>query len=122
MVDNLLSNAVKFTEEGSIHVGVSTRGDRAVIEVEDTGVGISPDYVDRLFEAFSQEEDWRNRKYQGTGLGLALANRLVDMMHGNIEVESEKGKGSTFRVSFPMVTPRLDAVSARSFERIARFE
>jgi PAS domain S-box-containing protein len=122
VVDNLLSNAVKFTEEGSIHVGVSTRGDRAVIEVEDTGVGISPDYVDRLFEAFSQEEDWRNRKYQGTGLGLALANRLVDMMHGNIEVESEKGKGSTFRVSFPMVTPRLDAVSARSFERIARFE
>ena len=126
VVDNLLSNAVKFTEEGGINVGVSRTADMATIEVTDTGVGISVDYLDQLFVAFSQEEDWRNRKYQGTGLGLALVNRLVTMMDGEIEVESEKGTGSTFKVSFPLAKPATSLQSnlnyARSLGRSARFE
>jgi len=120
--DNLLSNAVKFTETGGIKVSIKTRGEFALVEVEDTGVGISKDYLGNLFDAFSQEEDWRNRKYEGTGLGLALARRLVELMHGHIEVESEKGSGSTFKVSFPLVKSHREQLNARSFERTARFE
>lgn len=120
--DNLLSNAVKFTEIGRIEVSVKTRGEFALVEVTDTGVGISEDYIDNLFDAFSQEENWRNRKYEGTGLGLALARRLVELMNGHIEVKSEKGKGSTFTVSFPLVKTHREQLSARFSERTARFE
>jgi PAS domain S-box-containing protein len=122
ILDNLLSNAVKFTEEGGISVRLDVRGDAAVIEVEDTGVGISTDYQANLFEAFSQEEEWRNRKYEGTGLGLALVNRLVEFMNGRIEVQSEKGVGSTFRVSFPLVQDSVQTPPARFPEHTARFE
>lgn len=73
-------------------------------------------------DAISQEEDWRNRKYEGTGLGLALARRLAELMNGHIDVESEKGSGSTFRVSFPILKSHRELLNARSFERSARFE
>ena len=103
ILDNLVSNAIKFTEQGTVDVEQRVVGDYLVIEVRDTGIGIADDYLDRLFEAFSQEENWRNRRYEGTGLGLTLAARLTEMMEGTIEVESAKGIGSTFRVHFPLV-------------------
>lgn len=102
VMDNLLSNALKFTEEGSISVQVTSTKTHAVVEVKDTGVGIGEDYLDNLFEAFSQEEDWRNRKYEGTGLGLALVRRLVELMDGEVEVNSFKGQGSSFIVRLPL--------------------
>jgi len=102
VMDNLLSNAVKFTEEGSIEVEVRRSNDRLEIQVRDSGVGIAESYRDNLFDPFSQEEEWRNRRYEGTGLGLALVNRLLEMMDGTIEVESQKGVGSSFRVGFPI--------------------
>lgn len=102
VMDNLLSNAIKFTEEGSIDVDIRRSGSRLEIRVQDSGVGIADAYRDNMFDPFSQEEDWRNRRYEGTGLGLALVKRLLEMMNGTIDVESEKGVGSSFLVGFPV--------------------
>ncbi len=101
IVDNLLSNALKFTERGNITLRTEQCGAEVVIEVSDTGIGMNEAYVDRLFTSFSQEEDWRNRQFEGTGLGLAFARRLVDLLGGRIEAHSRKGKGSRFSVYLP---------------------
>ncbi|MFK7848562.1 MAG: ATP-binding protein [Rhodothermales bacterium] len=98
---NLLSNAVKFTQEGSVSLETSIDGEFVVIEVTDTGVGMSQEHLDHLFTPFVQEDTRINRDFAGTGLGLALAKLLVDLMHGRIEAESKKGHGSTFRVYLP---------------------
>ncbi len=103
VIDNLLSNAAKFTEEGSVIVRTKARDDgRAEIEVIDTGVGISDKYLERLFTPFVQEDSRLNRRFEGSGLGLSLVQRLLSLMEGEIEVESEKGEGSTFRIILPM--------------------
>ncbi len=102
VIDLLLSNAAKFTREGSVTVRTRRRSDaRAEIEVIDTGVGISDQYLDRLFTPFLQEDNRLNRRFEGSGLGLSLVKRLLDLMDGDIEVESTKGEGSTFRVVLP---------------------
>ena len=100
---NLLSNAVRFTDEGGVTIRCATdkipeepKHCRVVIEVEDTGPGIEPDQHTRIFEPFVQESDLAKRK--GTGLGLSICKRCIDIMGGTIEVESEVGIGSTFRV------------------------
>ena len=102
---NLLSNAIKFTETGNVLVRVRRRSfeqgrdtDRCEIEfaVQDTGIGIPPDSLDRLFKSFSQVDASTTRKFGGTGLGLAICKRLVEMMGGSVWVESEPGLGSTF--------------------------
>lgn len=99
--ENLASNAAKFTEEGEIVFSVIDAGHAIEVRLRDTGVGIADDYRDELFDAFSQEEEWKNRRFEGTGLGLALVQRLLSLMGGTISVESEKGVGSTFTVSLP---------------------
>jgi len=98
---NLLSNSVKFTESGEVVVTVSkdkTNNDQLHFTVRDTGIGIPPDRTGKLFESFSQVDTSTTRKYGGTGLGLAISKRLVELMNGNINVESEgiPGKGSAF--------------------------
>ena len=98
---NLLSNAVKFTHRGSVSVSTRRNGSHVVIEVVDTGIGISQDYLDQLFTPFLQEDTRLNRNFSGAGLGLAVVKLLVDLMNGRIEVESEKGRGSTFRIFLP---------------------
>ena len=104
---NLLGNAVKFTEQGEIVLTVSKGegADSLHFSVRDTGIGIPPDRIDRLFQPFTQADTSTSRRYGGTGLGLALSKRLVEMMRGTMWVESEgiPGKGSIFH--FTMTAP-----------------
>jgi signal transduction histidine kinase/ActR/RegA family two-component response regulator len=95
---NLVFNAVKFTEQGSVHVLVARTGagNRVRFEVADTGIGIDPDQVERMFEPFMQADVSLTRSYGGNGLGLAIARKLVERMGGTIGVETEPGAGSTF--------------------------
>lgn len=106
ILNNLVSNAIKYTEEGTITVKISFKEiDETRIkircEVVDTGIGIPQDKLDRLFQKFSQVDSSNTRKYGGTGLGLAITSRLASLMGGNVGVESEVGKGSTFWFELP---------------------
>jgi PAS domain S-box-containing protein len=97
---NLLSNAIKFTDHGDISLVISCQPGNPLYEIEfsvsDTGIGISQDRMDRLFQTFSQVDASMTRKYGGTGLGLAISKRLVELMGGRIWAESVPGRGSTF--------------------------
>jgi signal transduction histidine kinase len=100
---NLLSNAVKFTDDGG-SVAISARlgaADQFIVAVHDTGIGIRREDFPRLFREFEQLDAGVARKYEGTGLGLALTKKIVDFQQGHITVESELGKGSTFTVMLP---------------------
>jgi PAS domain S-box-containing protein len=103
---NLLSNAVKFTEDGEVVVHVhadrtGAKSYRLELAVEDTGIGIPKDRMDKLFESFSQLDASTTRRYGGTGLGLAISKRLVELMGGALWAESQEGKGSTFHIDLP---------------------
>ncbi|HOS77182.1 MAG TPA: ATP-binding protein [Syntrophales bacterium] len=98
---NLISNAVKFTERGSVTVECRSDGDQVRISVTDTGIGIRPEDRETIFQAFRQVDSGVNRRYEGTGLGLPISRRLVELMGGRIEIESEWGSGSTFSFSLP---------------------
>jgi signal transduction histidine kinase len=100
LLTNLISNAVKFTNKGEVVVSVENslqgRDHRLHFAVRDTGIGISPEGMKRLFQSFSQVDASTSRHYGGTGLGLAISRRLAEMMGGTMWVESEIGVGSTF--------------------------
>jgi signal transduction histidine kinase/CheY-like chemotaxis protein/PAS domain-containing protein/HPt (histidine-containing phosphotransfer) domain-containing protein len=104
---NITSNAIKYTHEGSVSVTVNKtiKNDKAYFEfcVKDTGIGIKAEDIPKLFTAFQQVDKRKNRGIMGTGLGLAISKKLTDVMGGIIEVESEYGKGSVFRVLFPLI-------------------
>ncbi|MGB0591764.1 MAG: hybrid sensor histidine kinase/response regulator [Myxococcota bacterium] len=109
MVLNLLSNAVKFTPEGGrVSVSLENRGAEVAISVTDTGVGIAPEDQPKLFGAFSRIDSGLSTKPAGTGLGLHLTRRLVTVLGGRIEYESEPGKGSCFTLLLPTVMPSAD--------------
>jgi len=106
ILNNLLSNAIKFTQEGKVTLTVSIRGQGEAAEwldftVEDTGIGMSGEQQTRLFKAFSQLDVSINRRFGGTGLGLALCQRLLHAMGGSIDVQSQPGAGSRFSVRLP---------------------
>jgi PAS domain S-box-containing protein len=102
---NLLSNAVKFTEVGSVGVSASRQGDQLVFRVTDTGIGIGGDQLARLFNPFQQADGSTSRRFGGTGLGLAISKRILELMGGQIFVESQPGIGSTFEFRIPYVRP-----------------
>jgi PAS domain S-box-containing protein len=111
---NLLSNAVKFTETGEVVVDVAAEPTganayRIELAVRDTGIGIPEDGIARLFTSFSQVDASTTRRFGGTGLGLAISKRLVELMGGTISVESEPGRGSTFRISLPVTAAEVPA-------------
>ena len=112
ILNNLLSNAIKFTTVGFVNVVVGmTRRVNDEVElffmVRDSGIGISQKEQDRLFQSFSQVDASITRRFGGTGLGLAITKQLVEMMHGDIHVESEKGKGSTFSFSVQLKSEQV---------------
>jgi protein-histidine pros-kinase len=112
---NLASNAIKFTPDGgSVQISAGPEdATRFRLSVKDTGIGIRPEDLPRLFREFEQLESGTARHYEGTGLGLALTRKIVELQGGTIQVESEEGKGSTFTV----VLPRLAAMKPRLVER-----
>jgi signal transduction histidine kinase/DNA-binding response OmpR family regulator/HPt (histidine-containing phosphotransfer) domain-containing protein len=107
ILTNLAGNAVKFTHEGEVRLSVHDEGmvgDKAFLcfQIRDTGIGISKEQQARLFRPFTQADESTTRRYGGTGLGLAICRRLVDLKGGSIGLDSEPGRGSTFRVLVPM--------------------
>ncbi|HWB58177.1 MAG TPA: response regulator, partial [Chthoniobacteraceae bacterium] len=118
---NLVGNAVKFTESGEVLVTVSTGGGNEAgtvkISVRDTGIGIDPERISRLFKPFSQADSSTTRRYGGSGLGLAICKRLVELMGGRIAVDSTAGKGSDFHFTIraPQAQPEGAPVESKPF-------
>ncbi len=120
IMTNLLTNAVKYTETGSITLSVRAEWiDYAQIilqiNISDTGIGIKPEHLDKLFESFARLDEKKNKHIEGTGLGLAITQDLVNLMNGKIHVTSKYGKGSTFTVEIPQ-----KVVSAKSIGNIEK--
>ncbi len=104
---NLLNNAIKFTDQGEVRVESRVSENLVVTSVSDTGIGINPEDMDKLFTPFYQIDTGLTRQYEGTGLGLSICKRLVELLGGEIWVESEgKGRGSTFRFTLPQSRKR----------------
>jgi signal transduction histidine kinase/CheY-like chemotaxis protein len=120
---NLLSNACKFTDRGTVALTVARETidgrDFMMFRVSDTGIGMTPEQLSRLFEAFSQADAATTRRYGGTGLGLALSRRLCRMMGGDVTVESAAGRGSTFTIRLPVVVPEAAEPPAAAAEPAA---
>ena len=102
ILSHLVSNAVKFTDEGAVQVRLQRADEAVLLQVEDTGVGIGPDHLERIFSEFEQESKGYTRDYEGVGIGLAITRRLTKLLGGSIDVESEKGSGTVFTVRLPV--------------------
>ncbi len=119
VLTNLVSNAIKFTGNGSVTVNISKRGDsrshqQLLFAVKDTGVGIPASAQSRLFQPFSQADTSTTRHFGGTGLGLVICKRIIDLMQGSIGVRSEPGRGSVFWFEIPLLKALGDMAPARS--------
>ncbi|MBP1688450.1 MAG: integral rane sensor hybrid histidine kinase, partial [Deltaproteobacteria bacterium] len=110
---NLIRNALKFTERGHVRVQAQPCSGGIELRVSDTGIGIAADMLPVIFEPFRQVDGADTRRYGGVGLGLYLVRRLVDLLGGQISVESRVGEGSTFRVQLPL-TRATGAVAAQA--------
>jgi len=93
---------VKFTDEGSVEVELKKENESAIVKVSDTGIGISENSLDIIFEPFRQVSEGYNRRFEGTGLGLTISKKFIALMNGSIAVESELNKGSVFTIRFPL--------------------
>jgi len=117
---NLVSNAIKFTSEGEVSIKAlphdEQRPAQVRFEVKDSGIGIDPAQIERLFESFSQADSSTTRRFGGTGLGLAITKHLTEMMGGEITVTSMPGRGSTFSVTLPLERSPVDANAVGAFE------
>jgi signal transduction histidine kinase/CheY-like chemotaxis protein/HPt (histidine-containing phosphotransfer) domain-containing protein len=118
VLSNLVSNAIKFTDRGQVTIQVSRRGEtrthsELMFAVKDTGVGISKEKADRLFQPFSQADTSTTRNYGGTGLGLVICKRIVELMGGQIGLKSEVGRGSIFWFTVPLLKAIGDLSAVR---------
>jgi signal transduction histidine kinase len=104
IIRNLLDNAIKFTHEGDVNLRLEDGHDAVRVTIEDTGVGISPEFRPKLFEDFEQESKGLTREYAGSGIGLAVSKRFADLVDASIEIDSEPDVGTTVSVTFPRRT------------------
>jgi signal transduction histidine kinase len=113
VLDNLLGNALKFTPEGGrISVSVSHIHDEVILIVSDSGIGISPEHLGKIFQRFYQADGSSKRRYGGVGLGLALVKEIVESHDGTVNVTSEVGHGTTFRITLPAIaSPALALIT-----------
>ena len=107
IIDNLLSNAIKFTHKGTIQLQITYSKPHFIFEVKDTGIGIQEKDINRIFERFQQVKQVKNQGNEGIGIGLSLCKSLVELLGGNISVQSEYGKGSSFQFSIPNSQDKL---------------
>ncbi len=118
IINNILGNAIKFTEKGEINLSVDYIDAHLIIEISDSGIGMDEVALSHLFERFTQADSSLRKQYQGAGLGMSITKQLVKLMNGTIEVTSELGKGTTFKVSLPVegqsVSPLKPTASYRS--------
>jgi len=113
ILTNLVSNAIKFSEHGSILLTLSANGPWVVVDVEDTGIGLAAENFASIFERFHQVDGSSTRRFEGTGIGLALVKECVELMHGKISVTSELGRGARFRIELPM---NLQDLAPKAFQ------
>jgi signal transduction histidine kinase len=106
---NLVGNAVKFTHEGRVEVEAVASGETLLLRVHDTGIGIAPEHLERVFEPFWQVDSSKARRVGGTGLGLSITRKLAQLLGGDVEVQSEPGRGSTFTVWLPVPAGSVSA-------------
>lgn len=131
---NLVSNAIKYTDAGYVEVSVTTERDLldewVLVHVRDTGIGISTEFLPRVFDEFQQESSGYSRKYEGTGLGLTISRKLAKILGGSITVKSKKGEGSTFTLRIPLKSsdgpvrehpePKIHQPAGKKSEDVAR--
>jgi signal transduction histidine kinase len=113
MLVNLLSNGIKFTDKGEVRVGCSVDNGVLEVRIADTGVGISAENIEDVFEAFWQAEQTATRKTGGTGLGLSVTRKLARLLGGDVTVASRMGAGTTFLLTLPMKAPAGETVRRR---------
>ncbi|MEJ5261956.1 MAG: ATP-binding protein [Ignavibacterium sp.] len=101
IISNIVSNAIKYTSKGEIKILSDFRDGNILIQIVDTGIGISADNLSKIFEPFRQESEGFNRKYEGTGIGLTLTKKFVELLEGNLDIDSEVGKGTTVTITLP---------------------
>lgn len=101
IVLNILNNAIKFTLKGSVKIECASVDKNVFIKITDTGIGIEKEKLHKLFKPFSQVESGLTRSYEGSGLGLSICEKLLSMLNGSIQIESEFGKGSTITIVLP---------------------
>lgn len=102
VITNLVSNAIKYTEKGFVHLSAEASGDKAIISVWDSGIGMSREEHEKIFDQFYRVDNPATRRVGGTGIGLSIVKKIVDMHKGEITVQSEPGQGSTFQISLPL--------------------
>lgn len=107
IMNNLIGNAIKFTTTGGIVVRINKSSANVELTVQDTGIGMSEAFIPVLFEEFRQESSGANRSHEGSGMGLSITRKLVEIMGGSIAVDSKKGVGTTFTITFPTEKPQV---------------
>ena len=102
IINNLVGNSIKYSNEGMIFIKVREENEAILLEVSDSGIGMSKDFMEKLFRPFEQESEGYGRRYEGSGLGLTITKNLIDLLGGSIHIESTKGYGTYVKVILPL--------------------
>ena len=118
---NIIGNAIKFTRKGSVGLAVTRDGDRLLLDVTDTGIGMRPEDLENLFKPFEQFDSMRNREVKGSGLGLSITRNLLELMDGEIAVDSVYGEGSVFHIAIPCIPGDPEKIDRQDAEETVMF-